>query len=72
MARRRITIIVSKCRRCGCKLATASRSIWGDEATKKKYELICDNCLTDDEKADMLNRQANHIRKGIKNGRFHS
>jgi hypothetical protein len=63
MRRSRIQIIISKCRRCGCKLATASRSIWGDEAGKKKYELICKNCLTSEEEADILNRQSNHIRK---------
>lgn len=62
MARKRIQIIMSKCRRCGTPLATASKSIWGDESTKKKYELICEKCLTPDEKSDMFNRQANNIR----------
>lgn len=63
MPRRRIAVYTAKCRRgCGRTLATTNRSIWGDEATKKKYELICENCLTDTEKADMFDRQVNHIR----------
>jgi hypothetical protein len=68
MARKRIAIIVSKCRRCGKPLATASRSIWGADAIKKKYELICDDCLTPEEKDDMFQKQVEQVKKVIKNG----
>jgi hypothetical protein len=62
MGRLKIKVVVSKCRRCGKKLATTNRSIWGNDAAKKKYELICKDCLTDEEYNDMFANQMNHIR----------
>ena len=69
MARRRgrISIYTAKCRRgCGKTLATASRSIWGvPDHIKRKYELICSDCLTEEEKAEMFEIQIAAVRKTI-------
>jgi len=54
MRKRRIRIHTAKCRRgCGKVLATTNRSIWGDEASKAKFQLICEGCLTHDERQEM-------------------
>lgn len=54
MRKKRIQIHTAKCRRgCGKTLATTNRSIWGDEASKAKFELICEDCMTGDERQEM-------------------
>lgn len=68
MPRKRIQIVVSKCKRCGCQLATASRSIYGNDVAKRKYELICKNCLTDEEYNDMNKNQADFMRNNFCKG----
>jgi hypothetical protein len=56
----KIQIITAPCRRgCGTQLATASRSIYGADEAKRKYELICNDCLTAEEKEHMHNSIAN-------------
>lgn len=62
MKRGRIFFYTAPCRRgCGTMLATASRSILGADALKRKYELICDKCLTPEEHDEILRGQAGAI-----------
>lgn len=59
------------CRRgCGKMLTSASRSTWGLGELKKKYELICHDCLTKKEHEEMLHAMGkgivnNHQSKGF-------
>ena len=63
--RRRISKIefyTLPCRRnCGKLLTTTVHSIYGLNELKRKYELICNKCLTEEEKKEMLNSMANGI-----------
>ena len=65
--KRPIQIILSKCRRCGKPLATASRSIWGiDPAIRQKYQLICDKCLKPEEKKELEQASVEAVKRNIR------
>lgn len=53
--RGRITIETVNCKRCGKEIATANRSITGNDALKAKYGNICHDCTTPEERAEMVN-----------------
>jgi hypothetical protein len=50
----KIQIITTSCRRCGCKLATASRSIYGADRAKAELGSICERCITPAERERIL------------------
>lgn len=52
--RRRITIVTTSCRRCGCRLATASRSIHGADNAKAELDSICERCVTPEERQRIM------------------
>ena len=61
MRRPKFELIKTSCRRCGCELYTGSRSLFGADAAKAKYDRICDKCVTEQERNEMLNAQASAI-----------
>lgn len=64
--RRRPQMIQAECRRgCGATLHTLDRSLYGLDEIRKKYYLICAECLTPDEKEEMLNAMSNGILQKI-------
>jgi len=67
MARSRIRVFTMKCRRgCGTTLATMNRSIWGmSPETVKKFQGICENCMTEEEKRELQEASINAVKKKI-------
>jgi Protein of unknown function (DUF2688) len=61
MRRTRIQIITTSCRRCGKPLATLSRSLYGAERAKANLDRICGDCVTEEERQEMLVAQAQAI-----------
>lgn len=52
--RRRVTVVVRSCRRgCGKSLTGLSGPLHGTTADFRRFHGICDDCLTDEEKAEM-------------------
>lgn len=51
---KRIKLVETTCRRCGKKITTGNRSIHGYPEQKKRLDRICEDCITDDEKAELL------------------
>lgn len=45
------------CPRCGKETLTAMRSLTGNDGLKKRYEGVCSNCMTDDEKEEIMKAQ---------------
>lgn len=50
----RITIISCNCKRCGKKLATTNQSIYGLDANKKNFGIVCSDCVTEEEKREIM------------------
>lgn len=46
----KIAFYETSCERCGKRIMTASRSLWGLDELKKEYENVCEECATPDEK----------------------
>ena len=57
----RITIEQTTCRRCGKPLATTSRSLFGLDRLKARLGSICSDCMTEDEKQEMLEAMGDSI-----------
>jgi hypothetical protein len=55
MAKRRskFRLIASTCRRCGQPVTTGSHALQGSDATKAKWDRICGNCMTVEEREQM-------------------
>lgn len=70
MSRKRIHVYTVKCRRgCGKTLATTSRSIWGiSESIRKKYQGICEDCMTESEKKELFAASISAVRRTINEG----
>jgi Protein of unknown function (DUF2688) len=50
------------CKRgCGKQVTTASRSMWGLGELKRKYELICSDCMTRKEHEEILSAMGDAI-----------
>ena len=54
MKRQRFHLVVTHCPRCGKEVFTGNRSLWGADSTKAKYNGICSNCITPEERAEMM------------------
>ena len=50
----RIRIETTTCRRCGQKLATASRSLLGLDQLKAQWRILCSHCITPEERHNLL------------------
>lgn len=61
MRRGRIQIVTTTCKRCNKPLAMTNRSIFGADEAKRKYERICRDCITEEERQEILNAQAQAI-----------
>lgn len=59
----RITFYVTECKRCKCELTTSSRSILGLDKLKEKYGSICRECMSEDERQEMLDAMGSGILK---------
>jgi len=50
----KIHIITVSCKRCGKQIAAANRSLYGLAQLKAQYGSICQTCITDDERHELL------------------
>lgn len=51
----RITLLQTPCRRgCGKMLVTLNRSLMGNDEARSRLAGICENCITDEERAEIL------------------
>lgn len=67
MARRRsISIVTTTCKRCGKQIATGSRSLYGCDSLKAKWDRICSDCMTKEEEREMLIEQGQAISKNMR------
>lgn len=57
----KIHIVMTKCKRCGKSLAKTDKSLYGAEKAKAQYGDICSDCMSSEEKFDMLQEQAKAI-----------
>jgi len=55
MARKRITIETANCKRCGKIVHTTSRALHGLDNLKAKYGIICQDCTSPEELAEINN-----------------
>ena len=64
--RKRIGLVKTKCERCGKEVYTASRSAFGKQGDvlKKKWGIICEDCVTPDELHQIMQDQVAVIMKG--------
>lgn len=60
---KRIVIIKTHCRRCNKPICTANKSLYGLDALKVQYGSICEDCLTDTERYEMLDKMGQGIIK---------
>lgn len=56
-SRKKFTLILSECERCGRSLYTGNRSLFGNDALKKKFGVICQDCTTTAEKEKLREEQ---------------
>jgi len=61
--RRRVKfeLIETTCKRCGVKLYTGSRSLFGLDKEKKEFERICSKCITPEEQRRILELRPNFL-----------
>ncbi|BAY58540.1 hypothetical protein NIES2135_54130 [Leptolyngbya boryana NIES-2135] len=59
--RKKIEVIHTPCKRCGCDLVTTSRSIHGADVLKAELGSICERCITPEERERILHGIANQI-----------
>jgi RNase P subunit RPR2 len=55
MKRTKFQLIQTSCKRCGKPLVTGSRSLYGMDEAKAKYDRICQQCMTPEEHHELLN-----------------
>ncbi len=72
MARKaKIQVMTVSCRRgCGKKLTTLNRPVHSTAEDYRKYSGICENCLTDEERADMNGPMLHRTARNILNGGY--
>lgn len=58
----KIQVVFTTCKRCDKQLAMTNHSINGADAAKKQYEGLCNSCVTNEEKAEILKAQAEAFR----------
>ncbi len=54
---RRISITMTKCERCKKPIATMSQPLLGTNAEKARFDRICMDCATEEEKYEVLRIQ---------------
>lgn len=64
--RRKYSIVMTKCRRCGKPLATGNRSLYGADQLKKRLGSICEGCITDEERHEILDGQRKAIHTNLR------
>lgn len=47
-------LVETTCKRCGVKLYTGNRSLFGMDKEKKEFERICSKCITPEEQRKLL------------------
>ena len=57
MRKIRFRLVETTCRRCGTKLFTGNRSLYGLDEAKAKYDRICAKCITVEEQDAILKLQ---------------
>ena len=60
----RTKIVMTRCKRCGKKIAMTDKSLYGLEHLKAKWSSICEDCITTEERVKMLT----DIGKSLKGG----
>lgn len=60
---RKISIVTTKCKRCGKSLSTTSRSLLGLDAEKIAFGDVCKDCVTPEEMQSILNVQGKELSK---------
>jgi RNase P subunit RPR2 len=54
MKKAKFQLIETTCKRCGVKLYTGNRSLYGFDKEKAELDRICKNCITPQEQAKIL------------------
>ena len=57
MKKIKFQLIETTCKRCGKKLFTGNRSLFGLDKEKAKLDRICKNCITPEEQNEILKLQ---------------
>ena len=58
-------LVKTNCKRCGCDLLTAERSITGADETKARLGSLCSGCTTPEEQQAMLAAQGDAIQRRL-------
>jgi hypothetical protein len=54
MKKAKFQLIETTCKRCGVKLYTGNRSLYGFDKEKERSDRICGNCITPEERHELL------------------
>ena len=52
--RRKATLRMGNCKKCGKELLTSSKSIYGLDKEKEEFGVVCSSCTTKEESASLL------------------
>jgi len=63
----KIAIVKTECARCGKEIFTCKRSLLGSESLKRKWGMICEDCITPEEKHQILEDQGQVINETTQN-----
>ena len=61
----KIKLEIVNCKRCGKKITTAKKSFYGLNNLKRKYGMICINCVTEEEKKEIENAIKKELERQI-------
>jgi hypothetical protein len=64
---KKISLLKTKCERCGKELATASRSLWGIDKLKERFGAVCSACITQEESAELIHSMGKAIQRDSDN-----
>jgi ribosomal protein L32 len=54
MRKAKFELIETTCKRCGKKLFTGNRSLYGFDEQKKRLDRLCGDCITPKERQELL------------------
>ena len=60
----KIVIVQTHCKRCGKSICTSNKSLYGLDSLKSQYGSICEGCMTDTERYEMLHKMGQGILRG--------
>lgn len=63
----KISLIKTKCERCGKEMVTASRSLWGMDKKKQEFGVVCSSCITKGESAELIHSMGKAIQRVLIN-----